>query len=136
MLFRSVTANGGNSTSGNYGSGGGGAGGAIHLICSSLRGSANGILRANGGNGDSSHSGGGGGGGRIAVWIDVPPHMQTRYLEGEPVRAVVCSTNWPQFGTTAVTNGTGIYDLPNTNGAYPGTCFFFKYVKGARLGIQ
>ena len=62
--------------------------------------------------------------------------MRPRYLNGETVRAIVPTPDWPLFsGTLSVTNGTGIYDYPATNGAYPGTCFFFKYTKGTQIKI-
>ncbi len=125
-----VSANGGDGTS----RGGGGSGGAIYILCNSFAGT-NGIFRANGGDKGGS-GGGGGGGGRIAVWVDVPPRIRERYLSGDGAagRAVALSTAWPQFtGTLAVTDGLGVYRLPDTRGAYPGTCFFFRYVRGARL---
>ncbi len=111
----------------------GGAGGAILLECRTIVGG--GAIRANGGNGTTDNKGGGGGG-RIAVWLDVPPNIRNRYLEsvGGDGRAVVCSTNWTQFGGTfSANNGT------NGNGvisATPGTMRFFQYVRGAQLGVR
>ena len=116
---------------------GGGSGGGILIIGGSFTGGAGGILRANGG--DFSSRGGGGGGGRIAVWVDVPPNIRSGYLAGEGAagRAVARSIAWPQFlGTLSVANGRGYYSLPDTRGACPGTCFIFRYVKGAQLGIR
>ncbi len=125
-----LTANG---TTG--GQGGGGAGGGININCASFGGSSTGaLLSAAGINGGSDV--GAGGGGRIAVWVDVPQNIRTRYIAstGADGRAVARLTNWPAFsGTFSVANGTG-YRNPPTNGcALPGTVFFFKYLKGGQL---
>ncbi len=116
--------------------GGGGAGGGIHIICAAFGGGSRGLLAASGGNGyPYDQKSGGGGGGRIAVWVDVSEGIRNRYLTEGNGRAVEIATNWPQFfGALFVTNGTGSYTYPpDTNGAYPGMCFFFKYVKGTQF---
>ncbi len=105
---------------------GGGAGGSVYLQSGTFQGATNGQITASGGN-----AGNGGGGGRIAIWVDVPPNIRSRYLntEGADRRAVARATNWPAFsGILSVANGTG------GSGAAPGTVFIFKYVKGAQLG--
>lgn len=116
--------------------GGCGAGGTIYMTCSQLSG-VNGAITADGGTCSTNPPlGGGGGGGRIAVWVGVPRNMRTRYLNGETVRAIECSTDLKTFsGVLSVTNGAGYYDLPDPEGAYPGTCFFFKYTKGTQFRV-
>ncbi len=128
-LDGTISANGGKA-----GNGGGGSGGGIFIVCAALEG--NGILCAAGGNSSSSTYHGGGGGGRIAVWVDVPPNIRTRYVgsEGRDGRAVARATNWPDFGgTPSVIGGLGYYNPPTNGCALPGTCFFFKPVKGAQF---
>ncbi len=125
-----VSVNGAIGTNSTWGGGGGGSGGAIYIQCWTFGG--HGVLRADGGRGGNygiDYPAGGGGGGRIAVWVGVPQPMQTRYLDGEPVRAVVRSITWPQLGTMSVANGLGYVNVP-TNCAYPGAGFFFKYARG------
>ncbi len=122
-----VTANGATCTGTGYG--GGGAGGGIYISCTNFGGSSTGRLSAAGGN--SEQYGGGGAGGRIAVWVDVPPNIRTRYINssGTDGRAVVWTTNWPAFsGTLSVSNGAGV-----SPAALPGTVFFFKPLKGAHF---
>ena len=132
-LDGTVTANGGD----NRGWSGAGSGGAIFISCASFAGNANGILQTIGG--ISSSAPGGGGGGRIAVWVNVPNNMRNRYLitYGADGRAVARSSEWPQFsGTLSVAPGAGYFTYPEPDGPYPGTCFFFKYVKGTTLAAD
>lgn len=126
----SANGNDGGTISGHYS--GAGAGGSIYISCGSF-GGAGGQLSANGG---ARVSGAGGGGGRIAVWSGVPINVRNRYLlNSNDCRAITRSTSWPQFAAISVTNGAG-NNNGTTNGAFSGTCFFFKYIKGTQLGIR
>jgi len=119
-----ITANGGQSVCYAYG---GGSGGGVFLKCSSLSGSASGVLRANGETPDLSggaHSGGGGGG-RVVVWHGFINRTTIDLVMADPDNPnLLSSITWSgsppsQYqGTTAVTGGIGF-----SNGA-PGTVNF------------
>ena len=132
-----ISANGGNGTTSNYGAGGGGAGGSIWIAAGSLGG--NGQIGANGGNGAWTYYGysGGGGGGRIAIFTNsLAPTIQlfanggsgcenggsgTIYLDGldpslssltiSPVSVVANGTSFAAI-TVTLKNADG-YPVPN-----------------------
>ncbi len=142
VLNGAIAANGLTSECGGSYRAAGGSGGAIYINCKTFS-SSSCVLETYGGNGAKGNTGsyqsGGGGGGRIAVWIDVPPNIRNRYIEsqGNDGRAVVRATSDPQFGGAfSIANGLGYKTYPDPNAAQPGTCFFFRYLRGARLGIR
>ena len=140
-LNGALTANGGAPGGATDEAGGGGAGGAIYVSCPAFSGGAGSVLSVCGGNGrlstTPSDRGGGGGGGRIAIWIDVARSMRERYVLAGGGRAVLASTNWPDFnGLLSTANGTGNINPPTNGCPESGTCFFFKYVKGTTLKMH
>ncbi len=132
-----ISANGttGLTSNANSWNGGGGGGGSIVISCGAFSGDVSGSCTASGGNRGGDGTPGGGGGGRMAIWTGVPRNIRERYLAEGSGRAVAWLTNWPTFfGTLAVSNGSSYY-TSGTNAAQPGTCFFFKYVKGTMISV-
>ncbi len=79
----------------------------------------------------------GGGGGRIAIWGDVSPGMQRRWIAGENVRVLHGLTNWPGYtGTISVAYGTGYTNIP-PGAAVTWTVFLIRYLKlrGTTLSV-
>jgi hypothetical protein len=82
----------------------GGSGGGIFVTCRSLGGT--GMIAANGEGSSSAKYSGGGGGGRVAVWLNVPESLWSRYFAGNLGQATLSAAPPPTFAGT-VTAGIG-----------------------------
>ncbi|NLE41837.1 MAG: hypothetical protein GX615_08410, partial [Lentisphaerae bacterium] len=101
VLDGSLLANG-DRRAGDYAAGG--SGGGIFVTCRSLGGT--GMIAANGEGSSSAKYSGGGGGGRVAVWLNVPESLWSRYFAGNLGQATLSAAPPLTFAGT-VTAGIG-----------------------------